>query len=116
NLNSGARYNPDADSWTPTSTTNVPEARSFHTAVWTGNEMIVWGGGSSTGGRYNLGSDTWTSTSTTDAPSARYFHTGIWTSTEMIVWGGIDQSGQTELNTGGEVQSHHGCLDVDYYK
>src|SRR5262249_9208551 len=32
------------DSWTATSTTNEPSARSSHTAVWTGSEMIVWGG------------------------------------------------------------------------
>ena len=32
------------DTWTATSTTNVPTARNFHTAVWTGSEMIVWGG------------------------------------------------------------------------
>jgi len=35
-----------------------PEARSRHTAVWTGSEMIIWGGQSNgglldTGGRYN---------------------------------------------------------------
>jgi hypothetical protein len=33
------------DSWTATSTTNAPSPRSSHTAVWTGSEMIVWGGG-----------------------------------------------------------------------
>ena len=32
------------DSWTATSTTNAPNARDIHTAVWTGSEMIVWGG------------------------------------------------------------------------
>ena len=32
------------DSWTATSTANVPSARYSHTAVWTGSEMIVWGG------------------------------------------------------------------------
>src|SRR5439155_8635378 len=32
------------DSWTATSTTSAPAARSAHTAVWTGSEMIVWGG------------------------------------------------------------------------
>ena len=32
------------DSWIPTSTTNAPAARTAHTAVWTGSEMIVWGG------------------------------------------------------------------------
>jgi hypothetical protein len=45
------------DTWTPTSTTNAPTARYQHTAVWTGSEMIVWGGGAdgsvlNTGGRY----------------------------------------------------------------
>ena len=43
-LNTGGRYNPNANSWTPTSTTNVPDRRTGHTAVWTGSEMIVWGG------------------------------------------------------------------------
>src|SRR5207248_368256 len=32
------------DTWTPTSTTNVPAVRSALAAVWTGSEMIVWGG------------------------------------------------------------------------
>jgi hypothetical protein len=55
--NIGARYNPNTDSWTGTSTTNAPYGRAFHTAVWTGSQMIVWGGedfGSAlnTGGRY----------------------------------------------------------------
>src|SRR5262249_43487044 len=30
------------DNWTATSTTNAPDGRSLHTAVWTGSEMIVW--------------------------------------------------------------------------
>ena len=32
------------DTWTPTSTTNAPDRRQSHTAVWTGTEMIIWGG------------------------------------------------------------------------
>src|SRR2546428_3432666 len=64
------------DTWTATSTTNAPAARRNHTAVWTGTEMIVWGGenGSSflnTGGRYNPGTDSWTATSTTTPPAGR---------------------------------------------
>jgi hypothetical protein len=56
-LNTGGRYNPGTDSWTATSTTDVPDARYGHTAVWTDNEMIVWGGSivgsvANTGGRY----------------------------------------------------------------
>ena len=43
-LNTGGRYNPVTDTWTATSSTNVPEGRSGHTAVRDGSEMIVWGG------------------------------------------------------------------------
>ena len=43
-LNTGGRYTPGTDSWLATSTTNAPAARESHTAVWTGSEMIVWGG------------------------------------------------------------------------
>ena len=47
-LNTGGRYNPVTNSWTATSTINVPAARGYHTAVWTGSEMIVWGGSDNT--------------------------------------------------------------------
>ena len=44
-LNNGGRYTPSSDSWTATSTgANCPSARVYHTAVWTGTQMIVWGG------------------------------------------------------------------------
>src|SRR5213593_3499815 len=81
------------DTWTATSTTSAPAGRASHTAVWTGSEMIVWGGtdGSSflnTGGRYNPSTDSWTATSTTGAPAGRANHTAVWTGSEMIVWGG----------------------------
>jgi N-acetylneuraminic acid mutarotase len=98
-LNTGGRYNPLTDSWTPTSTgAHVPEAREFHTAVWTGSEMIVWGGipeyepiAFSTGGRYDPLTDSWIQTSTgADVPSGRAGHAAVWTGTEMIVWGGGD--------------------------
>ncbi len=92
------------DTWTATSTTGVPEAREFHTAVWTGSEIIVWGGQGNlsrlnTGGRYNPSTDAWTATSTTNAPEVRAVHTAVWTGSEMIVWGGAD--GTILLNTGG---------------
>jgi N-acetylneuraminic acid mutarotase len=92
------------DTWTSTSLTNAPDARLGHTAVWTGSEMIVWGGynGSivfNTGGRYNPSTDSWTATSTTGAPDGRADHTAVWTGTQMIVWGGSGSSGL--LNTGG---------------
>src|SRR6478672_2749537 len=105
NLNTGGRYNPAIDSWLATSPTNAPEARYFHTAVWTGSEMIVWGGSTfdyiylNTGGRYNPIADSWTATNTINAPIARWLHTAVWTGSEMVVWGGHGDSG--EFNTGG---------------
>jgi len=59
-FNTGGRYNPIIDDWTATSIVNTPSAREVFQAtgaVWTGTEMIVWGGydGNSllnTGGRY----------------------------------------------------------------
>ena len=93
-INTGGRYDPDSDSWQPTSLgANVPSARNLHTSIWTGDEMIVWGGfqGSNnlnTGSRYNPDSDSWLPTSTTTA--ARASHTAIWTGSEMIVWGGFN--------------------------
>jgi len=93
------------DTWTATSTTNAPDARDSHTAVWTGSEMIVWGGSNTggvldSGGRYNPATDSWTATSTTNAPAARAGHTAVWSGTEMIVWGGTDNM-DTYFNTGG---------------
>src|SRR6266853_2098156 len=107
-LNTGGRYNPSTDSWTATSTTSAPAGRYEHTAVWTGSQMIVWGGlyydgmffhYFDTGGRYNPSTDSWTATSTTSAPAGRYEHTAVWTDSEMIVWGGYN--GTSFFNTGG---------------
>ena len=94
-----------SDDWTNTSTTNVPGARYRHTAIWTGSEMIVWGGQDccsalNTGGRYDPTTDSWTATSTINAPSGRIWHTAVWTGSEMIVWGGYDD-GVVDFNTGG---------------
>jgi hypothetical protein len=92
------------NTWTATSTINAPTGRYSHTAVWTGSEMIVWGGvgdGMNTGGRYNPSTDSWTATSTTNAPSARYDTTAVWTGSEMIVWGGLIENPPSTTNTGG---------------
>jgi N-acetylneuraminic acid mutarotase len=100
-FNTGGRYDPATDTWTPTSLgANVPEARQRATGVWTGTEIIVWGGFSNdngflnTGGRYNPATDTWVATATgSGVPSARSRQTAVWTGTEMIVWGGFYNSG-----------------------
>lgn len=78
--------------WRPT---GGPSPREYHRAVWTGSEMIVWGGrnGSfgpflATGARFDPVSDVWTPMATVGAPSARWIHTIVWTGSEAIIWGG----------------------------
>jgi N-acetylneuraminic acid mutarotase len=90
-----------SDAWTATGTDAY---RAIHAAVWTGKEMIVWGGDSdlaysNTGGRYDPVTGTWAATSTTNAPAGRENPTAVWTGTEMIVWGGFSPAGF--LSTGG---------------
>ncbi len=90
------------DSWRPT--LSIPEPRYEHTAVWTGSEMIVWGGFSSVGnfpdqnGRYEPATDSWSFVSEIGEPGVRAEHSAVWTGTEMIVWGGF---GLDPANTGG---------------
>jgi hypothetical protein len=104
-FNTGGRYDPGTDSWTPTSTLEAPSGRSGHSAVWTGTVMIVWGGFYSlnSGARYDPESDVWTPTPTLDAPSGRSGHSAVWTGTVMIVWGGygVEVGVADYLNTGG---------------
>src|SRR5262245_14282929 len=94
------------DAWTATSSPNAPDVRAHHTAVWTGAEMIVWGGNNfidgdlNTGGRYNPATDSWIATSTANAPAPRALPTAVWTGSEMIVWGGFNFN-DGDVNTGG---------------
>ncbi|MBK9261382.1 MAG: hypothetical protein IPM54_16455 [Polyangiaceae bacterium] len=92
-----------ADAWEPTPWKDAPSARSNHVAVWTGSEMIVWGGdvgggNTNTGGMLNVAGYKWKSTSTSNAPTSRKEARAVWTGTKMIVWGG-DNGGA--LQTGG---------------
>jgi N-acetylneuraminic acid mutarotase len=100
-LSSGGRYDPTTDGWSPTSSVDAPEGRSNFTALWTGNEMIVWGGtlfelgpgwvNLQSGGRYDPTADTWSPTSLIDAPTARELHGAVWTGAEMLIWGGLPE-------------------------
>src|SRR5688500_6705536 len=62
----GARYTPATDTWTPLPGAGAPSPRALHSAIWTGAEMIIWGGSDSQGtlfrdgACYNPVTDTWT--------------------------------------------------------
>lgn len=105
--NAGYSYDPQSDTWTPMTTVGAPSPRYYATAVWTGTEMIVWGGwgggGSGAladGGRYDPIQDRWLPLSTFLAPSARQYHSAVWTGTQMFVWGGVG-NGPNPVSTGG---------------
>jgi hypothetical protein len=118
-LANGGVFDPATDTWSLSLLTNgtglyVPTARHFHSAVWTGTEMIVWGGaadaaagGLNTGGRYDPASDLWALSSLTNGtgayvPAARQLHTAVWTGSAMIVWGGSSDGTAAVLNSGGQ--------------
>lgn len=85
-------------SWRAMSTSGAPSARDLHSAVWTGTEMIVWGGRQTdarmSGGRYNPALDQWTGMSTAGAP--RFHSSGgsggqtVWTGSEVLAWHGYE--------------------------
>jgi N-acetylneuraminic acid mutarotase len=104
-LRNGARYDPVLNSWSTLNLSGSPSNRTDYTVVWTGSEMIVWGGQLSPGGsktntgaRYSPATNTWSAMSTSGAPTARIWHSAVWTGSEMIIWGGYDTA--NTINTG----------------
>jgi hypothetical protein len=92
---SGGLYDPATQTWTPTKASGALRPAARHTAVWTGSEMLVWGGdsfyfnaSSANGEAYDPGLDAWRPLATAGAPSARAAHTAVWTGSKMLVWGG----------------------------
>jgi len=103
----GARYDPATDRWRTVSAVNAPTARSQIAAVWTGDEMLVWGGYGDaatawdTGGRYDPKADRWRMVSLRGAPEGRVEPVHVWTGTELLVWGGISADLKQTFRTGG---------------
>jgi N-acetylneuraminic acid mutarotase len=100
-LADGAAYSPASSVWRPLATANEPQARAFHTMVWTGEEVIVWSGSPSasysedftdTGGAYSPAADSWRTITTENAPEPRINGAVVWTGSEVIVWGGEDKA------------------------
>lgn len=74
-------------------------------AVWTGKELIIWGGSSakgevlSTGATYDPEADKWT-----DLPpapgAARQEHSAVWTGREVVFWGGHGSDSNVGIRQG----------------
>lgn len=109
----GARYDAERDAWRPMRLDDAPTARRYHSALWTGAAMVIWGGdrsatddeGLADGAAYDPVQDRWHALTGRGAPPARWAHTAVWTGTRMIVWGGLgcgrDRGGPLLCDTGG---------------
>ncbi|MDB4796807.1 hypothetical protein OAG77_01270, partial [bacterium] len=97
---------PTQNHWSSIPEPGAPLARSGATGVWTGNQLIVWGGrlglgDAGDGGRLSIPQGapmSWQSITRNGALSPRQGHSAVWTGGRMIVWGGI--SGTTLLDDG----------------
>lgn len=104
--NDGYLYDPVGDRWLRMSSANAPSARSRHGAVWTGREMIIWGGSRTRRegagyavvfpedfGAYDPGTDTWRGLAAAGGPVGRDDPHLAWTGSELLVWGGLRLEG-----------------------
>ena len=112
-LSDGARFNPASNTWTAIKETDSPPGVWGARAVWSGMEMILWGGArqngdenvnhlTSEGFAYNPATGVWRKLPADGAPCARFFQSAVWTGGSMIVWGGGDQEGPKNFNDGAE--------------
>jgi hypothetical protein len=101
-LADGAAYDPRADTWQRLADAPI-RARARHIAVWTGREMLVWGGLTSVrpnpradGAAYSPSTGRWRSL----APSPRNWATGaasVWANGEWIIALARDRTGDIEV-------------------
>ena len=81
------------------STVSAPPATDSNSVIWTGEQMIVFGGSSADphvknpfGGVFMPTDNVWRSLTRAQAPHGRRDHTAVWTGAQMVVWGGSDLS------------------------
>lgn len=96
-----------APPWLAGSSDGAPSGRSGHSAVWTGQQWLIWGGAigggnlSAIGAAYDPATDAWTAISQLNAPAARQGHSAVWTGSALLVWGGLGAGSSGPLATGG---------------
>lgn len=97
----GARYDPRSDQWRPITATGAPTPRDFAATVWTGSELVVWGGAGcgdhlsscADGASYDPSTDRWSPTDASAGIGGRHAALATWTGREMLVWGGFHLAG-----------------------
>jgi len=82
-----------SDSWTATTGVNAPTIRFGHSALWTGSEVIIFGGRDGSSAQNNGAKFNGTSWSYISNGPARHNHSAVWTGTHMLIWGGFTDLG-----------------------
>ena len=103
----GAAYDLNTNSWALMAPSGL-SARGVHRAVWTGKEMVVWGGVDARvgggagpphvndGAAYHPADGTWSQLP--DSPLlGRQGHAMVWVGEKMVVWGGEGPNGEGRL-------------------
>lgn len=90
-LADGAAYNPSTNKWRKMARSPL-SARDGAATVWTGKELIVWGGAAgdallADGAAYNPARDSWRMLGPSPL-AARTHPAAVWTGQAMLVWGG----------------------------
>ncbi|AXV09520.1 hypothetical protein DVS28_a4863 [Euzebya pacifica] len=88
----GAAYDPATDTWREIARAPV-NPRSGHVALWTGEEMLVFGGSRTfetnvQAGAYDPDTDTWRLTAPAPLPRGFGLIAGVWTGEEAVFWTG----------------------------
>lgn len=103
-LGGGAAYDPSQDAWDVINAQGGPTPRFNHRAIWTGSEMLIWGGDRrdlpydelNAGGLYDPVLDRWRLVSSAESgPESRIDFSMVWTGDRAIVWGGAQESPST---------------------
>lgn len=105
-------YDPKADDWSDSSVMPIEPSQRL-AGVWTGNQLMVWGGyatygtghPNSDGAAYDPETDTWTVLP--PSPLApRCDHSGTWTGQELIIFGGMLTCGSPQVLADGNAASY----------
>lgn len=90
----GVAYNPVTNRWRRLPAMGT--GRVWHSAVWTGRHLLVWGGRTFRAGAwtapahglaYDPASDRWSPLPRSPL-RGRFGHVAVWTGTSMLIWGG----------------------------
>ena len=94
-LADGGIYNPKDGSWTYFQSPGLFRGRAKHSAVWTGDRMLVWGGLGKSG---TLSDGAVFDPKTLEwqvlpgwGVTGRYDHSAVWTGDRVLIWGGVQR-------------------------